>query len=115
MKSAEFQAKAKRGPVAFITVLPSGFAMGQSLVLWFLYSIVVAVFAGYVAGRTLAPGAEYMVVFRLVSTVAFIAYAVGLWQNSIWYKRPWMTTFKHTFDGLLYALVTGGAFGWLWP
>jgi hypothetical protein len=29
--------------------------------------------------------------------------------------RPWSVTAKNLFDGLLYALVTGGTFGWLWP
>ena len=25
------------------------------------------------------------------------------------------TTIKNTFDGLVYGLLTGGVFGWLWP
>lgn len=29
--------------------------------------------------------------------------------------RAWMTTLKAPADGLTYALLTGGAFGWLWP
>ncbi|MFQ5669108.1 MAG: hypothetical protein ACE5HD_01155 [Acidobacteriota bacterium] len=115
MRTPEFQEKVKKGPVAFITVLPAGFAMGKSLVLWFLYSLLVGVFSGYVAGHTLAPGTEYITVFRLVATVAFMGYSLALWQNSIWYKRPWITTLKHTVDGLLYGLLTGGSFGWLWP
>jgi hypothetical protein len=24
-------------------------------------------------------------------------------------------TFKHIFDSLIYALLTAGVFGWLWP
>jgi len=31
------------------------------------------------------------------------------------YKRNWGTTLKSVFDGLVYALFTAGAFGWLWP
>jgi hypothetical protein len=27
----------------------------------------------------------------------------------------WSATLKNMFDGLLYALVTAGTFGWLWP
>jgi hypothetical protein len=46
---------------------------------------------------------------------AFLSYAVALWQMSIWYKRAWSTTIKSTFDGLIYALLTAGTFGWLWP
>ena len=115
MKSPEFQAKVDKGPMVFMTVADGGFAMGSSLVHWFIYSALVAFFSGYVASRTLAPGADYLAVFRIVGTVAFMAYAMGLWQMSIWYKRPWSLTAKFTFDGLIYALLTAGAFGWLWP
>ncbi len=116
MKAPAYQEKLKSGPVGFVTVLgPGGFNMGVSLVLWFIYSLAIGVFAAYVAGRTLPAGTEYLQVFRITSTVAFVAYAMGLWQNSIWNKRPWSTTLKFTFDGLVYALFTGGVFGWLWP
>jgi len=116
MQSPEFTEKLKRGPVLLMTVIPNGpIAMGRSLVLWFVYTVIVGVLAAYVAGRTLAPGADYLTVFRIAGTTAFIAYAVGLWQQSIWYRRPWRSTLKLTLDGLVYALLTGGAFGWLWP
>jgi hypothetical protein len=116
MKSPEFRQKTEKGPVAFLTVLPSGPpAMGRSLIEWFLYCIVVSVFAAYVSGRALESGASYLAVFRFAGVTAFLGYALALWQNSIWYKRAWSTTLKSTFDGLLYALVTAGTFAWLWP
>ena len=116
MKSPEFEEKLKRGPVIYMTVMPSGpMSMSRNLVQWFIYTVIVGVFAAYVAGRVLSPDAEYLQVFRVAGTTAFIAYAVGLWQQSIWYSRPWSTTIKLTADGLIYALLTGGTFGWLWP
>ena len=30
-------------------------------------------------------------------------------------RRGWMLTIKATIDGLLYACLTAGVFGWLWP
>ena len=43
MKSAAFQERMRKGPVAFITVRPSGtFSMRSTLVVWFIYSIVVS-------------------------------------------------------------------------
>jgi hypothetical protein len=68
-----------------------------------------------VAGRALPVGAPYLRVFQLVGATAFIAYAAALWQMSIWYRRAWSTTIKATIDGLVYALLTAGTFGWLWP
>lgn len=113
--SPEFIEKLKRGPVMLMTVMPNGpISMRKSLVQWFIYTLVVGLLAAYVAGRTLAPDADYLTVFRVAGTTAFIAYAVGLWQQSIWYNRPWSTTLKLTLDGFIYALLTGGVFGWLW-
>jgi hypothetical protein len=116
MKNPEVVAKLKRGPILFMTVLPNGVpAMGSSLVQWFLYCVLVSVFAAYVAGRALGPGAEYLAVFRFTSTVAFAGYALALLQNSIWWHRNWRATLIGQFDGLVFALLTGGVFGWLWP
>ena len=117
MKSEEFQAKAKRGPAAFITVIPSEdmFSMGRQLTQWFIYCVVVSIFAAYVAGRSLGDGQEYLAAFRITGTVAFACYAVAGWQRSIWFRQAWSTTIKNTADGLVYALLTAGCFGWLWP
>jgi len=116
MRSPEFAAKMKQGPVMVFTVIPSGpMSMGKNLVLWFLYSAVVGLFAAYVAGRALPVGAAYLHVFRFAGTTAFVGYAVALWQMSIWYHRAWRLTIKATVDGLIYALLTAGTFGWLWP
>ncbi len=99
-----------------MTVMPNGpGSMARPLALWFLYSVVVGVFAAYVTGRALAPGTEYLRVFRFVGATAFLAYSAALWQMAIWYRRSLVTTIKSTIDGLLYALLTAGTFGWLWP
>lgn len=116
MKNPEFLKKVELGPVGSLTILPpGGFAMGKRLVVWFLYSIVVGLVAGLVAGCVLGPGTPYRTVFHVVAWVAFAGYALALWQSPIWKGTKWSTTLKMTFDGLLYALLTAGTFGWLWP
>lgn len=116
MKDPAFIDKMKAGPVVYFTVMPSAVpSMAPSLVLWFLYCLLVSVFAAYIAGHALPYLAKYLEVFRYVGCVAFAGYALALLQNSIWYKRKWSTTFKYMFDGLVYALLTAGTFGWLWP
>ena len=116
MRSAEFMEKLKKGPVVIMTVLPNGpMPMGKSLILWFLYSAFISLFAGYVTGRALPVGAQYLGVFRFVGATAFLGYSAAIWQMSIWYRRSWITTIKATVDGLVYALLTAGMFGWLWP
>jgi hypothetical protein len=116
MKRPEFIERRAKGPVVFMTVLPAGeVSMGKSLALWFVYSVIVSLFGGYVASRALGPGADYLSVFRFVGTTAFAGYSLALLQNAIWYGRNWSMTLKTMFDGLIYALLTAGTFGWLWP
>lgn len=114
--SPAFREKLERGPVMMMTVWPSGqTSMGRSLVLWFLYAVVVSIFAGYIAGRALGPGAHYLEVFRFAGATAFVGYSLALWQMWVWYKRALGTTIRSTIDGLIYGLLTAGMFGWLWP
>ncbi len=116
MRSPEFLKKMEQGPVMMMTVRPNGaWGMGKNLAMWFVYSLVVGVFAGYLTGRAVIPGAEYLTVFRFAGTVAFAGYSLAIWQMSIWYSRAWSLTLKTTVDGLVYALLTAGVFGWLWP
>ena len=116
MKDPAYIEKVKRGPIALITVLPSPPpSIAKNLVQWFVYSLIVGVFAAYIAGRTLGPGAPYSQVFRFVGTTSFACYGLALPQNSIWFGKKWSTTFKSLVDSLIYGLLAGGTFGWLWP
>jgi hypothetical protein len=89
--------------------------MGSSLLLWFVYSLVIGAFCALLAPRAVAPGAPFPVVFCEVGLIAFLGYSAALWQSSIWYKRSWLTTAKFTFDGAIYASLTAVCFAWLWP
>lgn len=116
MKSPESQEKFKRGPVGIVTIMPSGMPnMGKYLALWFMYCIIVSLFTAYLTGATTAAGAHYLGVFRVAGTVSFMAYGVGSIVDSIWKSQPWSNTMKSVFDGLIYACLTAGTFGWLWP
>lgn len=116
MGTEEGQEKLRRGPVGTLTLLPNRpINMGKLLGLWFVYILIVSLFVGYLAGRTLASGADYLTVFRFAGAAAFLAYGVGQLVDSIWKGMPWSNTLRATADGLVYSLVTAGTFGWLWP
>lgn len=116
MKDPEFVAKMKKGPIVLMTVFPTGaIGMGSRLAAWFVFCLVVGLFAAYLTSRALPIGSAYMDVFRFTSTVAFLGYGLALWMNTIWFNQAWTTTAKYTVDALAYGLLTGGAFGWLWP
>jgi hypothetical protein len=114
MGDPAFVERQRSGPNVLLTVLPAASGMGTALAAWFVFGVAVSVFAGYVAGRALGPGADYLDVFRFSGAAAFGVYGLGSWPGSIWYGRPWAATAKSTFDGLVYAALTAGVFGWLW-
>jgi len=116
MKSPEFREKMKQGPVALVSILPNGpVVMGKPLALWFVYLLIVGTFTALLAAHTLPAGTPYPRVFKVVLTGSFMGYALALLQNSIWLRRSWVVTLKGCFDGLIYAALTAGTFGWLWP
>ena len=115
-ETPEGRAKFEEGPNAFITVLPRGVpAMGRNMVLMFIFNVFIGVMVAYVAGRTLAPGADYLSVFRIVGVVAWLAYGMAVIPDAVWFGRPWSSVIKNLLDALIFALLTAGAFGWLWP
>src|SRR5436853_7907351 len=59
LRSPEFAEKIHTGPVIIMTVLPNGpMSMGRNLGLWFLYCMLIGIFAAYIAARALPPGAD---------------------------------------------------------
>ncbi|MEW6073326.1 MAG: hypothetical protein AB1726_12140 [Planctomycetota bacterium] len=116
MGSEAMKAKYEQGPVGFLSVIPNGPpAIGKNLIQWFVYCLVIGVFVAYVTGVALAPGADYLRVFRIAGNAAVLGYALGAVDDSIWKGTPWATTAKFVLDGIVYGLVTAGTFGWLWP
>jgi hypothetical protein len=116
MGKPEMLAKYTEGPIGFLVINPNGPpAVAPSLVKWFLFTVVVAFMAAYLASRTLAPGTHYLQVFRVVGAVTFLTYGFGSISNSIWMGKPWGSTFKDLADSLIYGLLSAGVFGWLWP
>ena len=115
-KDAAFQEKMSKGPIFTMSVWPAGRpSMNKSLVQWFAYCVVIGIFAAYVSGRALGHGADYLHVFRFAGVTAFVCYAMAGWQETIWARRPVSRSLLNTFDALIYALLTAGVFGWMWP
>lgn len=115
MQTPEMMAKYKRGPRAFITIAPpwTG-SMGPQMAQSFLTNLMMMAFVGYVAYHAIAPGAAYLAVFRVVGTITFMTFAFGQLSDSVWFSKPWGAYLRHAADSLVYGLVAGGVFGWLW-
>ena len=116
MRSPAFKEEFEKGPMVLMTVIPKPtLSMSRNLMMWFVYVFIINGFGGYIAARALPFGAPYLHVFRFVGATCFLGYAGATWPESIWFQRSWKLTLKATFDGLLYALLAAGTYGWLWP
>ena len=116
MREPAMREKFEKGPIAMITINRKGVpAMPKHLAMWFAFSLIVSFVAAYVARHTLLPGADGMLVMRITGTVAFAAYGLSHVSDSIWKGQPWANTARALIDGMIYALLTGFTFRFLWP
>lgn len=116
MKDPAVQEKFARGPVGFVTVFPTGMPnMGKLVPMQVGYFFLGCILIAYAATLGLAPGSDYLVVFRFVATVGFLAFGWAVVPFSIWFGHPWSTCCKYLLDALIYGLVVAGSFAWLWP
>jgi len=114
-KDPAVQAQMKQGPWAMLTVMPGMPSMGPMLGLWFVHLVIVSTFIAYLATHALHGGVTYLQVFQVVGTAGLLAYAGQAMPMCIWMGMPWSTLPGKLVDGLIYALLTAGTFGWLWP
>ena len=113
-KNPGVKQKFEEGPLAYITVAKNGMpSMGPKMLTMFLYFVAVGVLAAYFVTFSVTADADYLAVFRVAGTVAFIANSMALVPESIWFERPWSMTVKNFVDAAIYSLLTGGVFGWL--
>lgn len=116
MGSPEFREKVRRGPLVILNVAQGdSVSMGRPLILWLVYTLIVSALAGHVAWGTNAENPVGQYIFHTVAITSWLAYAAGTWQQTIWFRKPAMTSFKTTFDGLIYAVTTGLLFMFFWP
>jgi hypothetical protein len=109
--------KYQEGPVGHVTLLPNAMPnMGKYLGQWFVWTLVVAVVAAYLAAKVFGlDHAHACAAAKLVGAVSFIAHGFGTVSESIWSGRPWSQSVKYLLDAALYAVGSGYVFYWLWP
>lgn len=116
MKNPEAVKRFEAGPVGTMVVQPNGMPrLGRSLVQWFVYCVLVGAFVAYLVSHVLPRGADFALVMQVTGGIAFFGYAGASAQYSIWWNHSWRVTAKNLLDGLVYGVLTGLAFGWLWP
>lgn len=116
MGSPEMLAKFRQGPTGkFILRAGCEPGMGKPLAQWFVLCLVISLLCAMLASHSLVAGAPFQQVFCVIGTAAFMAYGFGAFIQGIWWGQPWGAVAKDAIDGVIYALVTGATFAWLWP
>jgi len=117
MASDAMKQKHAEGPNAVVVFGPTGQPnMGKHLGLWFLWSLVIATVAGFLAARLVGPGSgPTLGAAKLVGAITFIAHGFGTVQESIWMYRSWKSSATYFLDATLYAIGSAAVFYWLWP
>ncbi|HJV21767.1 MAG TPA: hypothetical protein VJ570_03670 [Holophagaceae bacterium] len=113
---ADRKAEIRKGPIGYLVLRnPGEYSAGKALLQYFGFLALVMVFVAYVVGHTLPFGAHYRHVYRLAGACTTLAFAFHTVPDSIWRGKPWAATLEQFIDSLVYGMVVGGMFGWLWP
>lgn len=104
------------GPSGIMYIYPRGaMGMGKMMAQQLVFFVIANFFLAYVGHHAGLDGAPYLRVFQVIGCTGFMMYALGTVPESIWFGRPWRHWVTGAFDGLVYALLAAGTFGWLWP
>lgn len=114
-KSEEFKKKWEAGPTGMINIWPPKFPFGRNLILMFVFNLVVGTLTAYIASLALHKGEGFSQVFQVCGTAAIMGYALGTFPHAIWEGKPPRTIALNLLDGVIYGLLTGAVFGWMWP
>ena len=111
MKSEEFQKKLDAGPCGFMTVTRK-VNMGRNLGLTFAYFLVASFCLAYLTTLAIQPGADFMKVFRFVSTAGFLTFFSAIVPHAVWFK---CRIVGHLIESIAFAAIIGAIFGAMWP
>ncbi|MDF1808105.1 MAG: hypothetical protein P1U42_00260 [Phycisphaerales bacterium] len=103
------------GPWGVLTVYPGKPNFGMNLLKTFLTFLVITIFVAYITGIGVAPGADYMHVFRIAGTTAILGHCMGGLCGSFFMGKPTRFIITDFIDGIVYALVTAGIIASMWP
>lgn len=116
MQSEAMQKKYNDGPIGFLTLRPNGLPrMGPALVMWFLFTLLVAAIAAFIAITSIGLSAHPHVAAHLIGLVSLLAYGAGSIQAGIWMGKPWGSVAKDLLDGFIYAGISAMTFLYFWP
>jgi hypothetical protein len=114
-QSEAMKAKYIAGPIASITVFPSGVpTMGPMLGKWFVQNLVFATIAAAIALQVYGRGEHGHEAGHLAGLLTALAYGGGSIGQGVWMGKPWRVVALDLLDALIYGTVTALVFWKLW-
>ncbi len=115
MQSEKVQKAWQEGPVGHLSLWPTPLTMGGKLAGTFAVYLVVSTLIAFLT-RTAIPGpAAFARVFTFAATAGILAYGFSHIPNALWWSSYKRTIAANVVDGILYGVITGAIFAWLWP
>lgn len=110
----EGKQKWKEGPLGLLSVW-GNVSMGRNMFLTFMVFLVASALIGYLGSMTLARGADFTKVMQVLGLAGVLTYSFSHIPGAIWFGAYPRTIVANIFDGIVYGLITGAIFAWLWP
>jgi len=111
MKSEAYAKKWEAGPCGIMTIYPK-VNMGRNLGLTFVYFLVISFCLAYLGTLALKPVADFLAVFRFITTAGILTFLAAMVQHAIWFHNRIV---GHIIESLIYAAISGAIFAAMWP
>lgn len=122
--SPEGQAKWKAAPAGELRIWKDA-SMAKNMIGTYIVFLIASLLTAYVAwhihsgftGHNVASPmhGEFADRFQIVGTIGILTYCFSFIPNMIWFQAGKRAMINCIIDGLLYGIVTGATFSWLWP
>ncbi len=89
--------------------------MGVNMFLTFLFYLITSMVIAFLAAGALPHGASFATVFHLCSLAGILAYCFATFPGDLWYQLKHRAMLMCWIDGIIFGLITGLIFAWLWP
>jgi hypothetical protein len=115
MKSPKVEKALNEGPVGHLSIWQTPLTMGGKMVATFIVYLVATILIAYLTRVALPGAAPFAKVFQVAGTAGILAYCFSFIPNAVWFGSYKRTIVANFVDGIVYGLITGALFGWLWP
>jgi len=115
MKTPKVEKALNEGPVGHLSVWNTPLTMADKMIGTFVVYLVATTLIAYLARIALPGAAPFAKVFQIAATAGVLAYCFAHLPSAIWWGSYRRTIIANIADGILYGVITGAIFAWLWP